>query len=572
MRSPQEPSLSTTLSHALVRAKAELDERARLATLFAGVSIALASTSSLDVCLQRCAEVVREQLGASLVRVWMLGDGKAALGVAASAGVVEGPHGADIAVALSSPDIARVADERKPFVRICPELALCACGQLDCNDLSAFTAHPLLVEAKLVGVLGLFSKEVLTDAARSALTSVSDTIAIGIQRKLLEKEQSELQAQFLQAQKMEAIGQLSGAIAHDFNNLLAVILSCSALLLDELPDTDPRRRDVLDIQHAGDRAASLTRQLLAFSRKLVIEPRIVQINDVIRDVQKMLSRLIGEDIELSIQLDAVDSHVKADPGLLEQLVMNLAVNARDAMPSGGRLALSTSTIYLDAAPPNRPVPPKGPYVLISVADTGCGMDSATQARIFEPFFTTKPAGKGTGLGLSTVYGIVEQSGGFIQVESTPGAGTSFRVFLPCCCAESDYLVRGASDAGRARPGETILLVEDEPGVRALAARILRARGYEVLETSDPESALEALEQSQISVHLLLSDMVMPGGNGPDLAAAVRARLAGLRVLFMSGHTDHPTVLSGQLGNGTGFLHKPFTPETLATKVRELLDA
>jgi len=548
-------TVATQIAQALARRRteSELSERARLATLFADVSIALASGDPLTTCLDRCAAALHHQLGASVARIWMHHESTGTLSIAASAG-----NPGRSAAPFAEPEVQSVLKERRPFLRVSAEVV--------------FVAHPLLVEDRLLGVLTLLTRAPLTSAATAALAPVADAIAVGIERKIVQKEQSELQAQFLQAQKMEAIGQLSGSIAHDFNNLLAVILSCSALLLDELPEGDRRRQDVLDIQHSGERAASLTRQLLAFSRKLVVEPRVIEINEVVMNVQKILGRLIGEDVELRIRLNAHDSRVKADPGQLEQLIMNLAVNARDAMPAGGRLLISTERVTLDDKfLEKQGAFAAGPYVRTSVVDSGCGMDAETRSHIFEPFFSTKAVGKGTGLGLSTVYGIVQQSGGFIHVESTPGMGSSFHVYLPSSVESISRAPRASSQ--RTSPqgcGELILLVEDEARVRSLAARILRDRGYQVVEASGADAAIESLKESSRAPELLITDMVMPGPSGPDLADLLRKRFPTLKVLFMSGHTDHPIVLGGALGRAMGFLHKPFTPDTLAGKVQSLL--
>ncbi|MDB5336655.1 MAG: hypothetical protein JWN70_2274 [Planctomycetaceae bacterium] len=385
-------------------------------------------------------------------------------------------------------------------------------------------------------------------------------------------ERRTLEDQFHQAQKMEAIGQLAGGVAHDFNNLLTIINGYSEIILTDLPQDSPVREFALEIGHAGERAASLTRQLLAFSRKQVLEPRVLNLNTIVIDTKRILARLIGEDIAVSAVLDPVLERVKADPGQIEQVIMNLAINARDAMPQGGKLTIETSNSELDETytQSHADLQP-GLYAMLSVADTGTGMDPATKARIFEPFFTTKEPGKGTGLGLATVFGIVKQSGGHIAVYSEPGHGTTFKIYLP--------VVDEIAAAATAQPGpipfhsgtETILLTEDEPALRALARHVLQMHGYIVLEASHGVNALRIAETYQGTIHLLVTDVVMPGMSGRQLAERLTTVRPRLKVLYMSGYTDDAVVRHGVLEAETNFLQKPFTPNGLATKVREILD-
>jgi PAS domain S-box-containing protein len=381
-----------------------------------------------------------------------------------------------------------------------------------------------------------------------------------------------LERQFRQAQKMEAIGRLAGGVAHDFNNLLTVITGYSNLLLTALSPGSPHRSDVEAISDAAGKAASLTRQLLAFSRQQVLAPSILNVNDVVRGSQRMLQRLLGEDLHLVISLDSELGSVRADAGQLEQVLLNLAVNARDAMPDGGSLTIETANVELSGSYTKEHLGAEaGPHVLLAVSDTGVGMDAATQARIFEPFFTTKPAGKGTGLGLATVYGIVEQSGGFLWVYSEPGKGTTFKVYLPMTGATVADLPPAAS--GPVRGGdETVLLVEDAAPVRAVARETLERYGYAVIEAPAPDVALELVARTPHTLHLLVTDVVMPGMNGRQLAARITSERPDIRVLFMSGYTDDSVMRSGVLEHGMPYLQKPFTPEGLARKVREVLDA
>jgi len=386
-------------------------------------------------------------------------------------------------------------------------------------------------------------------------------------------EQKGLEAQLRQSQKMEGVGQLAGGIAHDFNNLLTVINSYSDMLLGEVGLDDPFARKGLEqIKEAGYRASSLTRQLLMFSRQQVLEPKVLDLNEVVSNTAKLLRRLIGEDITQVLCLHPALGRVKIDPGQLEQVIMNLVVNARDAMPGGGQMTLETDNIELDNAytRTHASVEP-GPYVMLAVSDTGCGMDAATQARIFEPFFTTKGVGKGTGLGLATTYGIVKQSGGNIWVYSEVGKGTTLKIYLPRVGQTSELPESGAAPAELLCGSETVLLVEDEDMVRALAQAILERCGYHVLTARNVPDALRLAQERQEPIHLLLTDTIMPVMNGPELAKQVRSLRPETKVLFMSGYTDKVIGYTAVLEPGTAFLQKPFTPQTLTQKVYEVLN-
>jgi PAS domain S-box-containing protein len=384
--------------------------------------------------------------------------------------------------------------------------------------------------------------------------------------------QRHLEEQLRQSQKMEAVGQLAGGIAHDFNNLLTAILGSAQLLLHNTPEGDPRREDAEEIRQAGLRAAELTRQLLAFSRRQVLAPKVLELNAVVANMERMLRRLLGEDVELVTSLDAATGAVSADPGQLEQVLLNLAVNARDAMPGGGRLSVATARVTLNEEHiERRHRLPAGDYACLVVTDTGSGMDEATQAHLFEPFFTTKEVGKGTGLGLATVYGIVKQSGGYIWVYSEPARGTTIKVYLPRVAGATEPLTP-APEAKEVRGGdETVLLVEDATPVRALARRSLEARGYRVLDAADGPAALALSADHRGGIDILVTDVVMPGMSGRELAERLAPLRPDMKVLYTSGYTDDAMVRQGVLNAGVAFLQKPFVPDTLARKVRDVLD-
>jgi two-component system, cell cycle sensor histidine kinase and response regulator CckA len=432
-------------------------------------------------------------------------------------------------------------------------------------------------------------------AGRSALLAVIEDVS----------ERHRLEAQIRQAQRMEAVGQLAGGVAHDFNNLLTIILGYAGLLAAELDDRPELRRQVEEVARAGERGAALTRQLLAFTRQLPLQPRIVDLNAVVTGVETMLRRLIGEHVELAMRLRATDGRVLVDPGLIEQVIVNLAVNARDAMPGGGGLVIETADVDADAlvagnagnagdawdagdageagdagdageageageARAAGSILP-GPQVLLAVSDSGSGMDAATRARIFEPFFTTKELGKGTGLGLATVFGIVQQSGGRIEVASEPGQGSSFKIYLPRA-ADAAKAPEPASAARAERPGasETVLVLEDEPALRQLVRTLLEAGGYTVLVAEGVEEALDLAERHRGPIHLLLTDVVMPGLSGPEAGARLLAVRPESRVLYMSGYAGDPIGRRGLLPAGAPLLLKPFKEASLLRMVREVL--
>jgi PAS domain S-box-containing protein len=385
-------------------------------------------------------------------------------------------------------------------------------------------------------------------------------------------ERRRLEEQLRQAQKMEAAGTLAAGVAHDFNNLLTVINGYSDILLATLHEHDKSRGAVEQINKAGERAAALTRQLLAFSRKQVLAPRVLDLNALLGEIEALLRRLVGENVEVVLSPGADLRRIEADPSQIEQVVINLAANARDAMPGGGRLTIQTGNVDLGqdgSAGPSEVRP--GPYVRLSLADTGVGMDEKTKARIFEPFFTTKQAGGGTGLGLATVHGVVKQSGGHVEVASEPGAGTTFAVYLPGVVGPVREEPAHPYARGVVGGRETLLLVEDESGVRGLGRYLLQKGGYNVLVASDGGEALEVSDRYEGPIHLLVTDIIMPGINGLQVASRLRPLRPGMRVLYLSGYSEEAIARQGVIGSQIAFLQKPFAPKDLANKVREVLD-
>lgn len=400
------------------------------------------------------------------------------------------------------------------------------------------------------------------------VTRAFDRMRNTLQRN--EAQRQELENQLRQAQKMEAMGQLAGGVAHDFNNLLTIIKGHSGLLLDRLPSADPLRASSQQIDKAANRAASLTRQLLAFSRMQVLQPKILDLNSLVSEMGKLLSRLIREDIAFAFRPDETIKRVKADAGQIEQVILNLTVNACDAMPKGGKLTIETRNVSMDAArAQTRPPLQPGEYVMLSVTDNGHGMDAKTKARIFEPFFTTKEQGKGTGLGLATVYGVVKQSGGWIWVESEPGKGTRFEIYLPAVEDAVDSDRPKLASTPTLKRVETVLLVEDEEAVRELAAEFVKSAGYRVLTAKDGKDAFELAGSASETIHALVTDIVMPNMRGPELAKLLKARRRDLQVVYMSGYLDYDRTSGDFLENGF-FLQKPFTRDTLVSKIDEAL--
>ncbi|MDQ3818479.1 MAG: ATP-binding protein [Acidobacteriota bacterium] len=436
-----------------------------------------------------------------------------------------------------------------------------------------FLGVPILIGCEVIGIIGVANRASgYADAELKKLEILAQMAAVLFENYRRLQRETSLEEQLRQSQKIEAIGQLAGGVAHDFNNLLTAITGYSDLVMRRLPSDDLLCRHVIEIKRASDRAADLTRQLLAFSRKQILQPKVIDLNSVVRDIDKMLRRLIGEDIDLLTVLDHMLGSVKADPGQLEQVIINLAVNARDAMPKGGKLTIETANVYLGGKYASEHVAVRpGHYVMLAISDNGCGMDEQVKARIFEPFFTTKELGKGTGLGLSTIYGIVKQSEGNIWVYSEPGMGTTFKVYLPRVDEAGQEAQRAPVEANLPRGSETILLVEDEETVRELIRQVLVMQGYRVLQAANGKEAIELCGKVDRTIDLVITDVVMPQMGGRELIENLEPRLTETRVLYMSGYTDDAIVHHGVLDESMCFLEKPFTTDVLIKKVREVLD-
>lgn len=558
------------------RAEAMQIRRADQTALRGDVNSALSdSNGSLSTILQRCADAIAQHLDAPLARIWTLNEDEEVLELQASAGLYTDTDDSHSRIPVGASVVGLIAQERRKYVtnEVQSDGWVGFKEWPGLEDAVGFAGFPLIVEDRLVGVVAIFTRQRFAEDTLDAIGSVADLISQGIEHKRVQETLHLTEEQLRQSQKLEAVGQLAGGIAHDFNNLLTVITGYSDLLLRGLKAEDPVRLKVEEIKKAGERAASLTRQLLAFSRKQVLQPKLLKLNAIVSDVERLLRRLIGEDIDLLTIPEPLLGQIKADPGQIEQIIVNLAVNARDAMPQGGKLTIETSNVYLDNEyARNHSTIRPGNYVMLAITDTGTGMDSLTQARMFEPFFTTKTQGKGTGLGLSTVYGIVKQSEGNIWVYSELGKGTTFKVYLPR--VDEVALIRAAQETfSELQPGrETVLLTEDEEPVRRLTRTILEMNGYQVLEAASGDEALLIYKQHGGRIDLIITDVVMPKMGGRELAQSLVALSPGVKVLYLSGYTDDAIVRHGLLDQKMAFLQKPFTPDSLLRKMREVLDA
>ena len=556
------------------QAEALSEERRRLATFSSSLGGAITRGGGLREVLGRCTDEMVQHLDAAFARIWTLNIEENTLELQASSGIythLHGPHGR---VPVGKFKIGRIAAERKALltndVAHDPNIGDPEWARKE--GMVAFAGHPLVVEGELIGVIAMFARHPLSDFTLRALASSADSVSLFIKRKRADLSLEVAEEQLRQSQKMEALGRLAGGVAHDFNNILTVILGHGELAIKGLPAASVVHGHLGEIHKAAERAAGLTRQLLAFGRRQVVQPRVLNVNHVVTDLESMLRRVVDESIELVTDLNPGIGNTRADAGQIDQILMNLTVNARDAMPAGGVLKIDTTNAEVDEAYAlihHGLVP--GRYVLISVSDTGIGMNAETLTRVFEPFFTTKEQGKGTGLGLSTVYGIVKQSGGCIWAYSEPGRGTTFKVYLP----RIDEAVEDAPQRSAApnfyRGSESVLLVEDDEAVRGLARAVLEQHGYTVVVATSPSEALELARASTSPIHLMLTDVIMPGMSGKDLAEKIRAARPGIPVLYMSGYARQLMTSQGVIESGIEFLEKPFTAQGLASKVREVLD-
>ncbi len=550
-------------------------EHATLAALHADLSATTAQGRELRAVLHDCVQALVRHLDVAAACIWAVNEAEAALQVEASAGLPVDRFSSLQRLPLAQSLTGRVALERQPRVtnQLLEDAYFRDRDLARREGLTAYAGYPLEVEGKLFGVLVFLSRHPLSATILDALALAARSVALAVHTVEDTTRRRKLEAQYRQAQKMEVVGQLAGGVAHDFNNLLTVITGYSELALNRLPEGDVTRGLIAEVFKAGERASSLTRQLLAFSRRQVLEPRVLDLNTIVTETEKMLHRLISEDICVSAALEPALGKVKADPDQLGQVLMNLAINARDAMPGGGKLTIETRNIELDEAYSHghAGVTP-GRYVMLAVSDTGCGMSEEVRAHLFEPFFTTKEQGKGTGLGLATVYGIVKQSGGHIEVYTEVGHGTTFKIYLPRTEQAAFQPVKSHLGLRPAlRDAETILLVEDDPGVRALTRSALQTAGYTVLEAANGADALALVGRHPGSIHLLLADVIMPQMGGRELAQRLAASHPELRVLYLSGYTPDAVVRHGVLEPDAAFLQKPFTVKALTRKVREVLD-
>jgi len=548
--------------------------RTKLAELAGEVGFALAQSADLPSALKRCAEAIVAQLGGAFARIWTLDRLANVLVLQASAGMYTHVDGGHARVPVGSGNIGLIASEGRAHVSndVANDPRTFDPAWATCEGLVAFAGYPLMVGGEVVGVLAMFTREPLREATCKGLAAIADAIAIGVHRNFVKAAHQRLEVQLRQSQKMEAVGRLAGGIAHDFNNMLCVILSYCDLILDDLKSTDPLRTDLEEIRKAGGRAANLTRQLLMFSRQNVMTPRLLDLHALLADMNKMLERLVGEDIDMVlVNRSAALGSVLVDPGGIEQVLVNLVVNARDAMPTGGKVTIETANVVLDEGYTRQHAGAKpGPHVMLAVTDTGVGIPPDVQTRIFEPFFTTKEVGRGTGLGLSTVLGIVQQNGGSIWVYSELERGTCFKVYFPQAVGLHGGVSAPRPSLAAARGNETILLIEDAESVRTVARDILQRQGYEVLVASSGAEGLALAEKHHGTIDLLVTDVVMPGFSGPELAKRLAQVRPALKVLCMSGYTDDSIVRHGVLTAELAYLQKPFTPSSLTAKVREVL--
>jgi len=574
---------------ALKKNETEAKRLAQENAIMAEIGRIISSTLNIEEVYERFAEEVLHVIPFDRVSVNTINPDRTSITIAYSFGITVGPIQVGDVLPLDAPFEENIFNRRSSVLIQAEDESELAKSYPNLvphyqAGLRSMMTVPLISKDQVIGILHIQSLKpnAYTELDLRLAERVGNEIAGAIanaqlfaERKQAEEGKAVLQEQLRQSQKMESIGQLAGGVAHDFNNILTVIHGYSELVINSLDPTDPIRDDVKEIKTAAERASALTRQLLAFSRKQMLQPKVIDLNALVTNMVKMLRRMIGEGIQLNTLLANDLASLKADPGQIEQVILNLAVNAKDAMPNGGTLTVETANVELDQDYADlhlNAVP--GPYVMLSVSDTGVGMTPEVRQRVLEPFFTTKEKGKGTGLGLSTVYGIVKQSGGNIWIYSEPGQGSTFKIYLPRVEEEADSMLQSSVVANKSQQGsETILLVEDEKMVRSLALTILKRQGYNVLEAENGDKALRIVqEQNANSIHLMLTDVVMPGMSGQELSERLKPQCPGMKVIYMSGYTDEAIVEKyGLSAPGIHYLQKPFPPDTLVKRVRSVLD-
>jgi two-component system, cell cycle sensor histidine kinase and response regulator CckA len=548
-------------------------ESRNLERLNAEIGNALVQDIKLQDLINHCTELLVKHLNVAFARIWTFNQEQNMLELQASAGIYTHLDGVHSREPIGQSKVGIIAEERLPHLTndVLNDPLLNEQGWAAREGMKSFAGYPMVVEDELIGVMCVFAKHSLTDMAINAMASVSKGIANGIKRKRIAQAYFQSEEQLRQSQKIEAVGRLAGGIAHDFNNFLAVIMLHVDMLNLQLPVNSPLRYRIDEIKSVTNNAAAMVKQLLAFGRKQTLQPHPIVLNQVVKEFSEVLRPLVGEDIEIKLDLESDLGICYVDQNQIVQVLMNLAVNARDAMPNGGIIKIKTSNISFkknDLAKPK--VQPSGEYIELTVTDNGVGMDAEVQSQIFEPFFTTKEVGKGTGLGLATVYGIVKQSKGFIWAESKENEGTSFKIQLP----RIDQPVTIAKpEASTAIPGgnETILLVEDEEPLRRATFEILTILGYQVFEAGNAAQAIQLTQLYKDTIHLLLTDVVMPKTNGKEVAEKIKVLHPETAVLFMSGYNDDIIAHHGILEENVNFIGKPFSPNTLAAKIREVLD-
>ena len=557
------------------QAEKTLEEQLCLTALRADIGIALIQRGNLRDILQKCAESLVKNLDAAFARIWTLNKEANALELQSSAGIYTHIDGQHSRIPVGMFMVGLIAEERKPI------LTNSVIGDPRVPDqewarqtgMVSFAGYPLTVDNRLLGVMAIFAQKPLTEITLKALGSVSDSIALGIERKQKEVEQENLREQLYHSQKLESVGTLAGGVAHDFNNILAIIIGYGNLLEKSVGKNNPSRIYIQKILKSAERATHLVQGLLAFSRKQESRQKPVPINRILLQVKNLLSRLISEDIVLDIAPAKKDCIVMADSGQMEQVLINLATNARDAMPNGGKLTVLTDIVELGSEfIRTHGYGEIGTYIRISVTDTGMGMDKETQRRIFQPFFTTKEVGKGTGLGLSVVYGIIKQHGGYINVESEPGKGATFRIYLPLVKSTVEEEKPTSLPAPACLNGtEMILLAEDEEDVRNLTKSLLEEAGYKVMEAVDGYDTINKFMENKDNIHLLLLDVIMPTKNGRETYEVIRQIRPDIKALFMSGYSESVIHQKTILEEDLNFISKPFSQTALLKKVREILD-